>query len=172
MITDFYNQKILVFGGTRTNLYALGDFPFELREKLLYPEPGCKNLLMSLNVAVSQFSLRLNEAATFLEYLLSEEAQELCSSVKQSPPLRKKNFFNFMEREFGADQAESLNWLSQHELFIHPARHKESYFGFLTFEIRDEIELLASKKLTVRETFERIKNKYIQPEYLYTSNGI
>lgn len=172
LITDFYNQKILFFGGTRTNLYALGDYPFELREKLLYPEPGCKNLLMSLNIAVSRFSPRQSEAAVFLEHLLSEEIQELCGSIKKIPPLRKKNFFNFMEREFGSDQTESLNWLSKHELFIHPARHKESYFGFLTFEIRDEIELLASKKLSVRETFERIKNKYIQPEYLYTSNGI
>ena len=172
LITDFYNQKILFFGGSRTNLYALGDFPFELREKLLYPDPGCKNLLMTLNIAVSRFSSRRDDAAEFMEFLLSEEAQELCGSIKKVPPLRKKNFFDFMEREFGTDQTESLNWLSKHDLFIDPTRRKESFFGFLTFEIRKEIELLAQKKLSVRETFECIKAKYIQPEYLHTVNGI
>ena len=121
---------------------------------------------MSLNIAVSRFSPRQSEAAVFLEHLLSEEIQELCGSIKKIPPLRKKNFFNFMEREFGSDQTESLNWLSKHELFIDSTRRKESFFGFLVFEIRKEIELLAQKKLSVQETFERIKAKYIQPEYL------
>lgn len=172
LITDFYNRKILFFEGPRTNLYALGPLPFELREKPLFPDPGCKNLLMTLNMAVSRFSSRKAEAAEFMAYLLSDEAQALCGSVKKAPPLRKKNFFDFMKQEFDFDKELSLKWLQQHELFIDPARRKESFLGFLTFESRKEIQLLARKKISVQEAFERIREKYLQPEYLRVSSGV
>ena len=144
LIRKFQDGRILFFVNNMTAVFAGGEpaMPFEMLP--VYPEPGCRNLVMSLDIALSRFTRKKAETADFMRYLISEPVQKWTASIKRTAPIRRENFYDFMNREFHYRQLQADDWLRCHKLYESGYSREENYHRFAIFHCREEMEDIAA----------------------------
>ena len=159
-IRKFSEGRILFLLTTMTIFFAKGEpaVPFEMSP--IWPEPGCRNLIMPLNIAVSRFSNETEEAMKFMKFLISPQVQKWSVTLKKTAPVRKENFYDFMEKMLGCTQEQADSWFRQHNLFKSQLSLQENYYRFLTFNCRTELEDIAAGHCSVEKACSQLRMKY------------
>ena len=159
-IRNFSEGRILFLLTTMTIFLAKGEpaVPFEMCP--VWPQPGCRNLIMPLNIALSRFSKKTDEAVKFLNFLVSPQVQKWTVSIKRTVPVRKENFYDFMKNTFQCTPEQANSWFGHHNLFNSLFSRQENYYRFVTYDCRSELEDIANGHCPVEKAASLLRMKY------------
>lgn len=159
-IRRFSEGRILFLLTTTTIFFAKGEpaVPFEMCP--VWPQEGCRNLIMPLNIAVSRFSRETEEATKFMKFLVSPQVQKWIGSIKRSIPIRRENFYDFMKKLFRYSPERADSWFGKHSLFKSQFSREENYHRFVTYDCRSELEDIANGHCTVEKAGSLLRMKY------------
>ena len=159
-IRNFSEGRILFLLTTMTIFLAKGEpaVPFEMSP--VWPQPGCRNLIMPLNIALSRFTTETAEAVKFMNFLISPQAQKWTALIKRSLPIRRENFYDAMKKEFRYTPEQADSWLRKHKLFISQFERGVNYHRFATFDCRGELEDIAAGRYSAVKAASLLLSKY------------
>ena len=160
LIRKFQDGRILFFVNNTTAVFAEGEPAMPVEMLPVYPEPGCRNLIMSLDIALSRFTRKKEEAADFMRFLISEPVQKWTASIKRTAPIRRDNYYDFMKREFQYRQQQADNWLRCHKLYESGYSREENYHRFVIFHCREEMEDIAEGRSSAEKAASRLSMKF------------
>ena len=160
LIRKFHDGRLLFFPTLLNTIFARGipDVPFQMCP--LHPEEGCRNLIMSLDLAISRFSGATEESEKFMKFLISPQIQKWIATIKRAAPIRRENFYDFMKQEFQYLPEQADHWLREHKLFRSQFLRGENYHRFLTFDCRSELEDIAAGRFSAEKAASLLRVKY------------
>ena len=160
LLREFSGGRLLFLLTTKTAFFAKGEptVPFEFFP--IDPEPGCRHLIMTLNIAISRFATETAEAVKFMHFLISPQAQKWIASIKRSIPIRRENFYEAMKKEFRYTPEQADSWLRKHKFFNSQFLREENYHRFVTFDCRGELEDIAAGRYSAKKAASLLRVKY------------
>ena len=160
LLKKFAAGSILFLLTQLTTFFAKGEPTVSFDLFPVEPEPGCRNLILPLNIAISRFTTETEEAVKFMNFLISPQVQKWTALIKRSAPIRRENFCGFMKKEFQYTPEQAESWLQKHKLFNSHFSHEENYYRFVTFDCRGELEGIADGQCPVEKAVFMLRIKY------------
>jgi DNA-binding transcriptional regulator YhcF (GntR family) len=155
----FCDQKLLFLEGAPSNVFIFGkNMPFKLAWEPCPALGGGLHISSAMGLCLSKNSERPAEAAEFIRFMLSKEAQEALAALKLCPPLRR-------------DSAAAMGTLTQNGFEKTAGRYRvqdsrRDYSNgdlsrLLIFSIRDIIADLCGGRISIDEAARLTNQKWL-----------